>query len=305
MDESILDEKMRELAGRQHAVVGREQLRALGATRQAARRREVSTDWEPVTRRVLRLAGAPVTDRQRAMAAVLDAGAGALLSHASAAALWGLAGFDLGRLEVTRARRGPNRSTSLARLHHPIRLPAHHATERDGIPVTTLARTVADLAATEHVLRVERAAHAAVRMGLTWAALAAVHDELPAHRPGIRAMRALLAANAGLAPLGSGLEGTVLRLLADAGLPAPRRQVDLGGDDWIGRVDFYFGEARLVLEVDGQWCHAAPPDVLHDGRRTAALEEAGFRVLRVPEAMVRDTPGEVARLVRRALAGVA
>lgn len=305
MDERTVDEVLRALAEGQHAVVARYQLRKVGITRDARRRRARSTDWEAVTDRVLRLVGSPGTDQQRAMAAVLDAGPGAVLSHASAAALWNLPGFRLDRLEVSRERRRSSRPAALAVVHHPLVLPAHHCTVRDGIPVTTLGRTVLDLASTEHSARFELAAHAAVRLGLTWEHLGSVHAELPPVRPGTGVIRALLAANLGRPPLGSGLEGRVLRLLAAAGLPEPRRQVDLGAGDWIGRVDFYFPAARLVLEVDGEWWHDGALDTQRDRRRTAALEAAGFRVLRLPERLIRRSPDEVPGLVRAALTGAA
>lgn len=299
MDARTLDRMMRAMAAGQHGLVSREQLRREGAGRQAVARRLSSPDWEPYTSRVLRLAGAPVTDRQRAMAATLDAGPGAVLSHRSAAALSGIAGFDLRVLDVSRPRAGQHRPTGLATLHQPLVLPASHRAVRNGIPVTSLARTVVDLAAREHPGRVERIAHAAVTLGLRWTALEAVLGDLPG-RPGAALIRSLVAANNGLRPLGSGLEATVLRLLRSAGLPEPRRQVDVGGETWIGRVDFLYGDERLIVEVNGPH-HEHPMQVRHDQRRTAALVAAGFRVLPLSEDLIRRRPDEVPRLVRQAL----
>ena len=235
------------------------------------------------------------------MAAVLDAGRTAVVSHRSAAALWAVPGFDLRRLHVSRPRSGTRRPTALAVVHRPSALPEHHRTNLRGIPVTTLARTVVDLAAGEHAGGVERAAHAAVRLGVPWSALDAVLVELGANRAGSAVLRRVLAANVGRPPLGSGLEARLLRILSGAGLPEPRRQVDLGGDAWVGRVDFLYTEQRLVLEVDGAWCHEGPLEVRRDKHRTAALVAAGFRVLPLAEDLVRNSPDEVARLVRDAL----
>lgn len=297
---------MRAWAEAQHGVVGRDQLRAAGVPRQAVAQRLRSPDWEGITTRVLRLVGMPVTDEQRAMAAVLDAGPGAVVSHSSAAAVWGLPGFDLRRVRVSRTRATTDRPTALAAVHHLRSLPDHHRTRRAGIPTTTLARTVVDLAATEHRARVELALHAAVRIGMRWSAVEEVVEELGARgRAGVATVRSLLPANRGRRPLGSGLEGKVLRILAGAGLPEPRRQVDLGGDEWVGRVDFLYPDQRLVLEVDGAWCHEGALEVRRDKRRTAALAAAGYRVLPLAEDLVRNSPHEVVRLVRHALAGVA
>ena len=217
----------------------------------------------------------PETDEQRAMAAVLDAGCGAVASNESAAALWGLPGFDLGSLELSRPRSGPNRPTVLAEVHHPLLLPADQCTVRKRIPVTTLACTVFDLAGSVHAARAERALHAALRLGLSWPTVLAHLAELGEHgRPGIALMRRLVADHVHKPALGSGLEARVLRLLKRAGLPEPRRQVDLGGRAWAGRVDFLYDDVRLVVEVNGNWHHASVLDVERDQRRTAALVAA-------------------------------
>ncbi|MGH9158329.1 MAG: hypothetical protein ACRD1K_21390 [Acidimicrobiales bacterium] len=95
MDQRLADAVIRALAARQHALVDRDGLARLGVGRQALQRRRRSPDWVPLSGRVLRLAGAPVTEEQHAMAAVLDAGPGSSVSHRSAAALWRLPGFDV------------------------------------------------------------------------------------------------------------------------------------------------------------------------------------------------------------------
>lgn len=298
---------MRLLAERQHGVVGRDQLLAEGIDRQAIGYRVGSPDWVLVTRRVLRLVGAPRTPEQRAMAAALDAGG--VLSHAAAAAVWGLRGFKLDRLHVSRRRGVTTRRSRLARLHVSRVLPDHHCAVERGIPVTTLARTVVDLAATEHPNRVEVALHAALRRGMRWDGLAEVVVELDATgRPGIGVVKRLVQRHYGRPALGSGLEARLLRALLDAGLPEPRRQVALGDGSQAGQVDFYYEDAGLVIEVDGGWCHETPADVRRDKRRTAELVAAGFRVLSLSEDLIRADPAEAARLVadaRRRTLGLA
>lgn len=163
-----MDRVMRDLAGRQHGAVAREQVRKQGISRHSISCRLASPDWKPVTPRVMRLAGMPKTDEQRAMTAVLDAGEGAVISHGSAAALWALPGFDLSKFHVSRPRTGPNRATTLAKLHSPRLLPPHHCTSIRLVPVTTLVRTIFDLAGSEHAGRAERALHAALKRGLSW-----------------------------------------------------------------------------------------------------------------------------------------
>ena len=301
MDGRALDVWMRERAGAQHGLVSRDQLRAAGVSRQAVANRLRSPDWEAATPRVLRLVGAPATDHQRALAVVLDAGGSAVASHGAAAALWDLPGFDLRTVHVSFRRGGAGRATALARVHRPTTLPESHRTTRHGIPTTTLGRTVVDLASTEHPARVEAAAHAAVRVGATWAAIGRVVDEIGGQgRPGVAALRTVLDRDRGARPLGSALEGRFLRILRAAGLPEPRRQVDVGAGEWIGRVDFLYDDVRLVIEVDGAWHHEGALEVRRDKRRAAALAAAGFRVLPLSEDLVRRAPDEVARLVTEA-----
>ncbi|MGQ0521105.1 MAG: DUF559 domain-containing protein [Actinomycetota bacterium] len=296
-----LDQLMRILAEEQHGLLARRQLRARGVSRQAVGYRLRSPDWESFTDRVLRLVGMPATGEQHAMGAVLDAGADAVVSHGSAAALWGLPGFRVRPTHLSVARKGRDRRTALAVVHRPMLLPDHHLTARAGIPVTTLARTVVDLAETEHRARVDLALNAAVRLGMTWDAVAAVVDEVGTRgRSGTSLVRSLLAEHRGERPLGSGLEGRFLSIITGAGLPAPRRQVDLGAGDWVGRVDFLYDDVGLVIEVDGAWHHEGVLGVRRDKRRAAALAAAGFRVLPVSEDLIRSSPGEVIRLVREA-----
>ncbi len=100
--------------------------------------------------------------------------------------------------------------------------------------------------------------------------------------------------------LGSGLEARFLRVLREAGLPEPRRQVDLGAECWLGRVDFLYDDVRLVVEVNGTWAHTTSMDVERDQHRTARLVAAGYSVLPLPQQLIRDGPEEVVRLVREA-----
>ena len=300
MDALELDRLMRRLAIRQHSLVSRDQLPADDSGRRAARRRIASPDWEEITDRVLRLVGSSPTDLQQVMAAVLDAGRGAVASHRTAAGIRGLCGFGRRVLEVSRPRDSA-RPTKLAHLYRPRFLPDHHVTVHDGIPVTTLPRTVVDMAATEHPGRVEVVAHAAVRAGMTWEQLATVAGEVGGRGVrGIAVVRKLVEDNIGRPALESGLEVRFLSLLRAAGLPEPRRQVNLGGEEWAGRVDFVDDQARLVLEINGARYHDGALERRRDDRRTAALVAAGYRVLPLSEDLIVNSPDEMLRLVVRA-----
>ena len=239
------------------------------------------------------------------MAAVLDCGPGSVASHRTAAALWGLPNFRLDSLDVIRPRlRDAPRRCSLARVHEPRLLRPHHCTVVDGIPVTTPARTLFDLAGIVHPRRVERAVDNALAQSP--ALLPRLHAMLPElaqrGRTGITAMREILAdrpVGAYIAPA-SGLERRVIELLADVGIET-RRQVDVGGDDWIGRTDLLVVGTRLVIEVDSVRYHTSRLDRERDAARDAAMAAAGYDVLRVSEEDVWTAPQTVVRRVLAAL----
>ena len=298
------DEVMRRLAGAQHGLAARSQLAAAGVPSSAVRRRLAQGTWRALSPRVVGLAGAAASGEGRALAAVLDGGPGTVASHATAAWLWGLPGFDGAEVHVSRSRPARSRGAGvLGVVHHPASLHPAHCTAVRAVPVTTLVRTVFDVAAMVHLERAERVLQAALRRGLAWPAVAAHLAETARRgRGGTVAMRALLDRHGGRPPLGSGLELEVLRLLEDGGLPEPRRQVDLGGGAWAARVDFLYDDVGLVVEVNGAWSHTSPLDVERDQRRTARLVAAGYAVLPITEAQVRDRPAEVVLLVREARA---
>ena len=108
-------------------------------------------------------------------------------------------------------------------------------------------------------------------------------DELAQRgRPGIRNMRLLLAERpVGYVAPQSGLETRLARILSQGALPPFERQVDLGGEQWIGRVDFANLDLRLVIEVQSEAFHTALTDQLSDARRLAALRGLGLTVIEV------------------------
>ncbi len=121
-------------------------------------------------------------------------------------------------------------------------------------------------------------------------------------RPGTKTMRALLDERLiGYRPPDSGLEARLIAVLVDAGLPAPERQVELGGTEWIGRVDLYYRAERLVVEVDSDRHHTPKLDVVADERRDRALREGGFEVVRVLESDIDHCAAVAVQKVEHAL----
>jgi hypothetical protein len=131
-------------------------------------------------------------------------------------------------------------------------------------------------------------------------------DEMAARgRSGIGVMRAVLADRGHeYIPPASGLESRVVQLLARAGLPPLRRQVDTGGSQWIGRVDFRDEVVPFILEVQSERFHASLIDQQLDDRRVGALRAAGFVVSELTDTDVWTRPTRVVDVVRegRALA---
>ena len=231
------------------------------------------------------------------MAGTLDAGAGAAVSHESAAALWRLPGFSPGPLHVSRTR---GRST-LATVHR-THVPETHVRLFERIPVTSPSRTIFDLAGVLHPGRTERALDSALARGLTSIeSLHRVTEELARQgRPGSSVMRRLLAGrDSNYVPPESNLEARFQVVAKRAGLHNLLQQREVGGDDWVGRVDFLDPEKRLVVEVDSDLHHSSMLDEAADARRDAALADAGYTVVRINEHDLWHRPDQV---VRRLLA---
>lgn len=301
------DLPIRRLAEQQHGVVATAQAHACGVDARALVRQGGGAQWERLTPRVIRVVGARRSTRQEVMAAVLDAGRGAVSSHETAAALWRLPGASFERLHVTRGGRRSSRELALATLHRPHALLPHHVTTVDGIPCTSVARTIFDLAGTgTGHLRIENVVNQVTKRSPgTLVTLHQLLAELAQRgRPGITTMRAVLDERpVGIRLPESGLEARFERVLKDAGQRPLERQVDLGGHEWLARVDYLDRELLLLAEVDSELHHTSPEDRARDQARDEALLAAGFRmVVRVSEEAIWHRPWEVVHQIAMARA---
>jgi very-short-patch-repair endonuclease len=301
------DERIQLLAATQHGVVARRQLRAHGITKSVVRSRVAKGLLVPRGPQALLVAGSPPTWRQELMVALADAGPSAVVSHESAAALLGLPGYWPGPVEISRSRGAERGAPMVGQLHESRLLPEHHVTVLDGLRVTTLPRTVFDLAGVRGARfeRTKRAAENAVsRNPAVLSALRRMLRELAAcGRPGIADMREILDGwPPNYVPPASGLEARAIVLLEEAGIVA-HRQVDLGGDSWIGRVDLKVKGAPVVVEVDSVVHHTSPSDRERDRRRDEQLAELGLTVVRITEEEVFTRPWAVPLRVAEAITG--
>jgi very-short-patch-repair endonuclease len=256
---------------------------------------------ERVTRRVLRAPGSPRTDRQRVLAGVMDAAPAGYASGSTAVALWGVTGYQLFPTHVARERGTTGRRSRLAVLHELRDLPGHHATVLDGIPVLRPERAFLDVCRTEHPRRAARTLDDLWRRRLlSGESVAAMVEELGIQgRGGLRLARQLLDERGDdYVPPASNLESRFAEIVARAGLPEMRRQVDSGGDRWVGRVDFRATDLPLIIEVQSETYHSALTDVRDDEVRMAALRAAGYTVVEVTDAQVWHQPDEVVARIR-------
>lgn len=231
------------------------------------------------------------------MAAVLACGPTAVLSHRSAAALWELRPTARGGIDVTIATRA-----GLARrgidVHRPRSLLACDRVKVRGIPCTSVARTLLDLADVVPRRVVERAFNEAEILELL--DRRALDDVLSrAHgRRGAAVLR-LVRADPGRAETltQSKLEESFLALCDEAALPQPRCQAwiplsEVAGDG--AKADFLWPEPRLVAETDGLGVHGTRRAFETDRRRDQRLAIAGYRVVRFTWLQVTESPHEVA-----------
>ena len=298
------DEAVARLASRQYGLFARAQAIELGVTARVLHRRLVARRWLPVSPGVYSVPGWPGSWRRSLMLACLDAGPGTAVSHEAAAALHRLATFAPGPIVIT-VLHGDHKRRGQPEVHQSTDLRPRDRVTVDGLPVTTVARTLFDLAATTHRWRYELALDDAhVRGSCRIDEVRALYDEL--RGPGKRGMKmlgqVLAERGAGYVPPASMLERRLLGVLARGGLPPPRRQYPL---PWRaeaeGRVDFAFPAARVLIEADGRRWHTRMKDFEVDRARDNEALNNDWRPYRFTWSQITKRPSDVCETVRRAL----
>ncbi|MGI8633568.1 MAG: type IV toxin-antitoxin system AbiEi family antitoxin domain-containing protein [Solirubrobacterales bacterium] len=289
------------VAARHHGVLTRAQLRGLGIGRRVIERRLAIGRLERVHLSVYAVGGAPLGARGRWMAAVLaGGGGGGTLGCGSAAALWAIraSASSIADVIVNHGTPGPP-----GVRRHRIHLDPSEVTTVDSIPVTTVARTLLDLARILPGGAVHRAAREAETLGIL------DHDDLRAVAQrhfgarGAPAMRELVEHyDIGLAPTRSELEDRFLSLLAVAGLPPPRVNGSVRAGGRVFEVDCAWADRGLIVELDGHAWHGGRDAFESDRSRDRVLARAGWRVVRVTWRHLRDEPESVLSDLRMLLA---
>jgi Protein of unknown function (DUF559) len=277
------DARIAKLAGRQFNRVSRQQLVELGLSDKAITHRVRSGRLIAVEQGVFAIAPVLEDDWGRWMAATLTA-PGSVLSHMSAAVAWGMLSVPRRVESVTRRGSGGPRRYGGVLAFRSSTLDGDVTSIRD-IPITSVPRTLLDLARAIGDRALARAVREAVRLELT--TLPALGARLPDYRGrrGSRRLVETVARYSGL-PLKrarSGAEIRALEVLRDSNRPLPSLNVRIAGEE----ADLSWATRRLIIEIDGGPFHL---DVGEDARKKRRWEGAGWTVRRIPSDDVYERP---------------
>lgn len=271
------------IAARQHGVVATTQLRRAGISQDAIERGIRSGRLHVVHRGVYAVGHLALSREAVWMAAVLACcgrdgleGRDSFLSHRSAAALWNILPPRVGPIDVAIVGEAGRRPRRGIRIHRPRTLEVEMTKWHSGIPLTSPARTIADLR--RIASRRGGASRAEIRRATRQAAVLGLDLGAASRRE----------------PTRSELEHLFLQLCATHRLPTPEVNVDLGGLE----VDFLWRQQRLVVETDGFRFHRGNDAFEEDRRRSLRLRALGLEVVRLSYRQVTEDALEVADTLR-------
>lgn len=284
------------LVRRQHGAIARRQLLELGLSARRIERRVAAGRLHPVWRGVYAVGRPQLGRRGRWMAAVLACGPDAVLSHGSAAALWGFGREQGDLIDVSVPARSRSRQPGI-RVHRRIEAILDAAAVHEGIPLTSPVCTLIDQATRLRPMQLERSVNEADKLDRVRADV--LHASLDEYRgqPGVAPLRKLLD------PLAFRLSDSeleqLMRPLAHAvGLPAPETKTWVNGYE----VDFYWPELGIVLEADGLKYHRTASQQKRGLERDQTHLAAGMWPLRFSHWQIKHEPAHVRSILRSAVA---
>jgi very-short-patch-repair endonuclease len=294
------ERELARLAARQHGVVSRRQLLALGFGDEAIKTRLDAMRLQALHRGVFAVGHSRLGEAARRWGAVLAYGETALLSHRSAAALWGLARRRSPLIDITAAtgRQGIHRREGI--FIHRGRLHPVDRTVRAGIPVTTVARTLFDMAEFLGLKPLESAWEEADRLGLLELGEVEHVCERGHGRRALRPIRRLLAEARAATITRSPLEDEFASFCRDRGLPTPSFNTTVLGFE----VDALWPRRRLAVELDSWEFHGHRAAFERDRARDTTLQVAGYRIIRVTHRRI-SSEGDRLTAEIKALLGIA
>ncbi|MGD9735411.1 MAG: hypothetical protein AB7V58_07390 [Solirubrobacterales bacterium] len=291
------------IARGQHGLVTLRQLGAVGLNESTVRMRVAAGRLNPIHYGVYAV-GVPVFTRDaELMAAVLACGPGAILSHRSAAELWGIRDSEPGAIDVTAPNRRGRAPDGIASHRNGSLGPGDRTVLRD-IPCTTIPRLLLDCAATEPLDELRSLVSQAEIRKLVRRPL--VREQIRRHR-GRRGVARLRLVFDQIHPetkrTRSELEALFLAMCVTAALPTPEVNVMVEvGDERPLEVDFLWRDARLIIEADSRRFHDTDSAFLTDRQREQKLQLAGWRVSHCTWEQVEFEPRSLAATVRGLLA---
>lgn len=296
LDQGAVEAGVAALGAKQHAVFSALQLRELGLTTRAAQKRAKAARLHRIHRGVYSLVPRALLTREgHWMAAVLACGPGAVLSHRTAAALHGLRPTQRTNIDVTVSHRAGRKRAGID-VHRSTTLAPADTTIVNGIPCTTVARTMFDLAGVVGRRSLERAYDQAEILEVF--DLRALEKQIARNssRAAARAVRSVLNEHyVGSTPTQSELEEGMLAISRRLGLPDPliNHWIDLGDGGPMICADFAWPEQRVIVETDGRKFHGTQQARERDPLRDQRAIAAGWRPLRVTWRQVMRRPQEL------------
>jgi Protein of unknown function (DUF559) len=300
--ETTPDRRIATIAAGQAGALARAQALPAGMTDRMISHRLATGRWTFLHPGVYAVAGAPPSWLGDVWGARLAAGPQAVASHETALLLRGVEDRHVPRHPVRLiVPHGTHPRVAGAVVHQIDDLAPDHVCEVDGLPVTTPARAVVDLAARAGPRRLAEIVDVVTpRLTSTARIARSTADVARRGKPGIARLGEVLDARGpGHGPPASVLEGALFGALAAAELPAPARQFRLPGRGAVdGLVDAAYLDVRLILEADGRRWHSRISDLRRDHQRDAEAARAGWQTLRLLYEDVVGHPDEVADMVR-------
>jgi hypothetical protein len=292
------DRLISELAERQYGVVARPQLLRLGLGRGAIEYRLKVRRLHLLYGGVYAVGHRVISIQGRRMAAVLACGEGAVLSHRHAAALLELRPTSRALVDVTtpaRSRRG-HRGIAIHRVRH---LHREDRAIRDGIPVTSVARTMLDYAEVARLWELRRLVETAEKRRVFDLRAVERLFERSRGRRGLKPLAQVIESYRDPPITANDFERDFLDLCDRAGLPRPQMNVIVEGFS----VDAVWREQRLVVELDSRTHHMTTTAFEEDRVRDATLQLAGYRVIRISWRRLYEQPAAVVATLRALLGG--
>ena len=305
LDQAALEAALVALAVAQHGVISLPQLLDLGLTATAVHKRVATGRLHRIHHGVYSLVPRELLTREGLyMAAVLACGDGAVLSHRSAARLHELRNYGYTRIEVTVPKRSARTHSGVA-VHRSTTLTEADITVVENIPVTTVARTLFDLAEVVAQRQLERAFdQAEIAEALD---LHAINDQLarnPTRKAAKKVRRVLAEHYIGQTPTWSENEELLLSITRPLGIPDPDTNefIVLDGGGPAIRVDFVWRKQRIIVEADSRKWHLSRQRFEIDRERDQRLTAAGWTVIRTTWRQMKYRPHQLRPILIKLLA---